>query len=172
MAVNVYMVFFLAANPNSFRQYLWIYCLVCFGAPALPALICLILRRDSRGIYGNATVSSLQPALTANLTWRADARIMFEAVVLDRRQLELAAHLHLLHAHLGVYFAVGRHLLCRRLPGLPPAQPAAQLDAQQSRKGGFELRCEGFGRKGQPGKAPLLYVSSFCRGLWVIYHDS
>lgn len=57
MAVNVYMVFFLAANPNSFRRYLWLYCLVCFGAPALPALICLILRRDSRGIYGNATVS-------------------------------------------------------------------------------------------------------------------
>ena len=57
MAVNVYMVFFFAASPDSFRQYLWLYNLICFGAPALPAFVCLILRKDSRGIYGNATVS-------------------------------------------------------------------------------------------------------------------
>lgn len=68
MAVNVYMVFFLAANPNSFRQYLWIYSLVCFGAPALPALICLILRKDSRGIYGNATVGCFGLSTSTRIT--------------------------------------------------------------------------------------------------------
>ncbi|OIW34663.1 family A G protein-coupled receptor-like protein [Coniochaeta ligniaria NRRL 30616] len=57
MAINVYMVFFLAANPTSFRQYLWIYCLVCYGAPALPAIILLLVRGDPRGpVYGNATL--------------------------------------------------------------------------------------------------------------------
>jgi hypothetical protein len=58
MAVNVYMVFFLAASPTSFRQYLWIYCVICFGAPALPAVVLLLIRGDPRGpVYGNATVS-------------------------------------------------------------------------------------------------------------------
>lgn len=58
MAVNVWMVFFLAANPTSFRQYLWIYCLVCYGAPALPAVVLLLIRDDPKGpVYGNATVS-------------------------------------------------------------------------------------------------------------------
>lgn len=60
MAINVYMVFFLAANPTSFRQYLWIYCLVCYGAPALPAIVLLLIRGNPRGpVYGNATVSPL-----------------------------------------------------------------------------------------------------------------
>lgn len=59
MAVNVYMVFFLAANPTSFRQYLWVYCLICYGAPALPAIVLLLIRGDPRGpVYGNATVSA------------------------------------------------------------------------------------------------------------------
>ncbi|KAB5551035.1 hypothetical protein GE09DRAFT_1222845 [Coniochaeta sp. 2T2.1] len=57
MAVNVWMVFFLAANPTSFRQYLWIYCLVCYGAPALPAVTLLLIRGDPRGpVYSNATL--------------------------------------------------------------------------------------------------------------------
>ncbi|KAH8905256.1 family A G protein-coupled receptor-like protein [Coniochaeta sp. PMI_546] len=57
MAVNVFMVFFLAANPTSFRQYLWVYCLVCYGAPALPAIVLLLIRGDPRGpVYGNATL--------------------------------------------------------------------------------------------------------------------
>lgn len=58
MAVNVWMVFFLAANPTSFRQYLWIYCLVCYGTPALPAVVLLLIRGNPKGpVYGNATVS-------------------------------------------------------------------------------------------------------------------
>ncbi len=39
-AINVFAVFFYAASPNSFRKYLWVYALVCFGLPALPAIIC------------------------------------------------------------------------------------------------------------------------------------
>lgn len=56
MAVNVFLVFFFAANPNSFRSYLWLYCLICFGLPGLPALICLFYAPNGRKIYGNATL--------------------------------------------------------------------------------------------------------------------
>ena len=56
MAVNVFLVFFFGANPASFRQYVWVYCLVCFGVPFIPAIVCL-LYKDSRGaVYGDATV--------------------------------------------------------------------------------------------------------------------
>ncbi len=58
MAVNVFMVFFFAANPTTFRRYLWVYCVVCYGAPMVPAIVCLCIRNDPKGpIYGNATVS-------------------------------------------------------------------------------------------------------------------
>jgi hypothetical protein len=61
MAVNVYMVFFFAANPKSFLNYWWAYFLVCYGIPLIPALWLLLVRGDSRGeVYGNATVSSSQ----------------------------------------------------------------------------------------------------------------
>ncbi|KAK3362375.1 hypothetical protein B0T25DRAFT_512596 [Lasiosphaeria hispida] len=56
MAVNVYLVFFFAANPNSFRRYLWLYSLICFGFPALPAFICLFYMPNGDRIYGNATL--------------------------------------------------------------------------------------------------------------------
>ncbi|KAK3329896.1 hypothetical protein B0H66DRAFT_40658 [Apodospora peruviana] len=56
MAANVYMVFFLAANPILFRDYLWAYCLVCFGLPAIPAFICLFYSPNNAQIYGNATL--------------------------------------------------------------------------------------------------------------------
>ncbi|KAK3382714.1 hypothetical protein B0T24DRAFT_645338 [Lasiosphaeria ovina] len=56
MAVNVYMVFFMAANPNSFREYIWVYCLICFGLPLLPAVICLFYAPNNVRIYGNATL--------------------------------------------------------------------------------------------------------------------
>jgi hypothetical protein len=57
MAVNVYMVFFLTANPNNFRQHLWVYSIICFGLPAVPAIICLVYAPNGKQIYGNATVS-------------------------------------------------------------------------------------------------------------------
>ena len=56
MAVNVFLVFFFAANPNSFRNYLWLYSLVCFGLPAVPAFVMLFYAPNGKKIYGNATV--------------------------------------------------------------------------------------------------------------------
>ncbi|KZL82772.1 g-protein coupled receptor [Colletotrichum incanum] len=58
MAVNVYLVFFAGASPASFRRYLWVYCVVCFGFPLIPALVCLFLRPGGPNdyIYGNATL--------------------------------------------------------------------------------------------------------------------
>ncbi|GAB1310691.1 G-protein coupled receptors family 2 profile 2 domain-containing protein [Madurella fahalii] len=54
MAVNVYMVFFMAYHPN--YNHMWLYCLLCFGLPALPALICLVYAPNGERIYGNATL--------------------------------------------------------------------------------------------------------------------
>ncbi|KAH8890440.1 hypothetical protein GQ53DRAFT_591127, partial [Thozetella sp. PMI_491] len=56
MAINVFAVFFWAASPNSFRKYLWAYALICFGSPAIPAVVIAIVRPDGVGIYGNATL--------------------------------------------------------------------------------------------------------------------
>lgn len=57
MAVNVYMVFFMSFNPTTFRQYLWIYCVICFGLPALPAFVFLFVREERGLVYGDAAVS-------------------------------------------------------------------------------------------------------------------
>ncbi|KAI2613653.1 uncharacterized protein GGS25DRAFT_9576 [Hypoxylon fragiforme] len=57
MAVNVYMVFFFSADPKSFLQYWWAYCLVCYGVPFIPSLWLLIVRGgDGQNVYGNATI--------------------------------------------------------------------------------------------------------------------
>ncbi|KAK4156642.1 hypothetical protein C8A00DRAFT_40937 [Chaetomidium leptoderma] len=56
MAVNVYMVFFMSYPPNNFHRHLWLYCLICFGIPALPAFICLFYTPNGQRIYGNATL--------------------------------------------------------------------------------------------------------------------
>ncbi|KAL2161710.1 hypothetical protein VTH06DRAFT_8272 [Thermothelomyces fergusii] len=56
MAVNVFMVFFMAYPPNNLHKNLWIYCVICFGIPALPALICLVYRPNGERIYGDATM--------------------------------------------------------------------------------------------------------------------
>lgn len=57
MAFNVYLVFFFSANPTVFRRYLWAYCLVCFGLPMIPAIVCLHVKTPKGPIYGDATVS-------------------------------------------------------------------------------------------------------------------
>jgi hypothetical protein len=57
MAVNVYMVFFMSYPPNDFHKHLWLYCVVCFGIPAVPAFICLFYEPNRERMYGNATVS-------------------------------------------------------------------------------------------------------------------
>jgi hypothetical protein len=58
MAVNVFLVFFFGASTVTFRQHLWIYAVVCFGIPLVPALVLLFIRDKERGpVYGDATVS-------------------------------------------------------------------------------------------------------------------
>ena len=57
MAINVFLVFFYGAIPSSFRHYVWLYCLVCFGGPFIPAIVLLLARPNGRLMYGNATVS-------------------------------------------------------------------------------------------------------------------
>ncbi|KAL1843873.1 hypothetical protein VTJ49DRAFT_7224 [Mycothermus thermophilus] len=37
MAANVYMVFFMNYPTQNFHRHLWLYCLICFGIPAVPA---------------------------------------------------------------------------------------------------------------------------------------
>lgn len=56
MAVNVFLVFFFALNPNAFRDYLWLYCLVCYGLPSIPAIVLLAHSPSNTHYYGNATV--------------------------------------------------------------------------------------------------------------------
>ncbi|KAI0102924.1 hypothetical protein GGR51DRAFT_550194 [Nemania sp. FL0031] len=57
MAVNVYMVFFFSANPNSFLRYWYVYCLICYGIPLIPALWLLLVRNgNGGGVYGDATI--------------------------------------------------------------------------------------------------------------------
>lgn len=57
MAINVYMVFFFAANPKSFLNYWWAYFFVCYGIPFIPAMWLLLAKGDEKGqVYGNATV--------------------------------------------------------------------------------------------------------------------
>ncbi|KAI1827964.1 hypothetical protein F4861DRAFT_548374 [Xylaria intraflava] len=57
MAVNVYLVFFFSANPNSFLRYWYTYFIVCYGIPFIPALW-LLVARDGIGkdVYGDATI--------------------------------------------------------------------------------------------------------------------
>ncbi|KAL0938378.1 g-protein coupled receptor [Colletotrichum truncatum] len=58
MAINVYLVFFAGANPSSFRQHVWVYCVICFGFPFIPAICLLLVRPDGPHdlIYGDATL--------------------------------------------------------------------------------------------------------------------
>lgn len=66
MAVNVYMVFFFAANPKNFLNYWWAYFFVCYGIPFIPAMWLLLARGDDKGqVYGNATVSTPFPTFGA-----------------------------------------------------------------------------------------------------------
>lgn len=68
MAVNVYMVFFMAYNPNNFHRHLWMYCVVCFGVPAVPAVVMLFHRPGDVHMYGNATVCPLFHPISQHLS--------------------------------------------------------------------------------------------------------
>lgn len=57
MAFNVFLVFFFSANPTTFRRHLWMYCVVCFGLPMIPAIVCLYIKNKTQGpVYGDATL--------------------------------------------------------------------------------------------------------------------
>jgi Slime mold cyclic AMP receptor len=57
MAVNVYLVFFHRYDATSLKKMYWIYGVLCYGLPFIPALVCLLIRDPVRGeMYGNATV--------------------------------------------------------------------------------------------------------------------
>lgn len=60
MAVNVFLVFFFNADPSSFRKYAWVYCIICFGGPMIPAVVLISIRSGPRGlIFGDAAVRDL-----------------------------------------------------------------------------------------------------------------
>ncbi|RFU78502.1 cyclic amp receptor a [Trichoderma arundinaceum] len=57
MAFNVFLVFFNNANPATFRKRIWIYCIVCFGGPLLPAVVLVSIHDDAKGpVFGNAAL--------------------------------------------------------------------------------------------------------------------
>ncbi|KAK4214812.1 cyclic AMP receptor-like protein A [Rhypophila decipiens] len=56
MAINVFMVFFLHCNADASMKNMWIYSVISFGMPAIPAFICLFVRPNGTPIYGNATL--------------------------------------------------------------------------------------------------------------------
>lgn len=58
MAFNVFVVFYCNVDPTCFRKYVWLYIIVCFGGPLIPAITLISIRDDERGpVYGDAAVS-------------------------------------------------------------------------------------------------------------------
>lgn len=58
MAFNVFVVFYCNIDPTSFRKYVWLYIIVCFGGPLIPAIALISIRDEERGpVYGDAAVS-------------------------------------------------------------------------------------------------------------------
>ncbi|KAG6030216.1 hypothetical protein E4U41_000157 [Claviceps citrina] len=57
MAVNVFLVFFNNADPAVFQRYRWVYCVICFGGPLVPAIVLVSLRGDPKGpMIGDAAL--------------------------------------------------------------------------------------------------------------------
>lgn len=78
MAVNVYLVFFRRYDPVRLKRFHWVYILLCYGIPFIPAMFCLFYR-DYRGrMYGNATVSVSPVSVNSHFDHRT-------ALVLDRQ---------------------------------------------------------------------------------------
>ncbi|CAG8951616.1 hypothetical protein HYFRA_00005416 [Hymenoscyphus fraxineus] len=58
MAVNVYLVFFHRYDAHRLKRLYWVYGLICYGLPFIPAIFCLLYKTKKKGkMYGNATVS-------------------------------------------------------------------------------------------------------------------
>ncbi|UKZ54088.1 hypothetical protein TrVGV298_007894 [Trichoderma virens] len=57
MAFNVFLVFFYNASPATFRKRIWIYCIICFGGPLVPAVVLVSIHDDAKGpVFGNASL--------------------------------------------------------------------------------------------------------------------
>lgn len=57
MAVNVYLVFFRRYDSTRLKKLYWLYGVICYGLPFIPAMVCLFLKTHKKGkIYGNATL--------------------------------------------------------------------------------------------------------------------
>ena len=62
MAINVYLTFFKKYDRDQLRALEWIYFILCYGVPFVPALTYLFVRlgEPSQKIYGPAVVSEGQ----------------------------------------------------------------------------------------------------------------
>ncbi|KAJ6447073.1 G-protein coupled receptor protein [Purpureocillium lavendulum] len=57
MAINVFLVFYYRASPDSFRRWWWVYCIICYGGPFIIALGLLLVNDPKKGpVYGQATI--------------------------------------------------------------------------------------------------------------------
>ncbi|XWW93936.1 hypothetical protein V2A60_001875 [Cordyceps javanica] len=57
MAINVLLVFYFRATPDSFARWWWVYCIICYGGPFTIALTLLLSKASGKGpVYGEATI--------------------------------------------------------------------------------------------------------------------
>lgn len=62
MAINVYLVFFYRFDAARLKKLYWLYGLICYGLPFIPAIFCLFYSSKNKGkMYGDATVSLPSP---------------------------------------------------------------------------------------------------------------
>lgn len=71
MAINVFLVFYFRTSPDSFRRWLWLYCLICYGGPFVISMTLLLIKSPRGPVYGQATVR-LPSFLREKGPWRAD----------------------------------------------------------------------------------------------------
>jgi hypothetical protein len=58
MAINVYLVFFHRFDAIRLKKLYWLYGLICYGLPFIPAIFCLFYSSKNKGkMYGDATVN-------------------------------------------------------------------------------------------------------------------
>ncbi|OAA42448.1 GPCR, family 2-like protein [Beauveria brongniartii RCEF 3172] len=57
MAINVLLVFYFRATPDSFARWWWVYCLICYGGPFVIAMTLLLAKTGNHiPVYGEATI--------------------------------------------------------------------------------------------------------------------
>lgn len=129
MAFNVFLVFFCNVDPVYFRTYWWVYCIVCFGGPLIPAVVLISIHDDSRGpVFGDATVSESPKCSTTTVELTA------AALVLDRFKMGPCSSLCLLYSHLGVHPAFHFDLYRCRLSRLSSSEYPTQCRFYRSRQ--------------------------------------